>query len=134
VILVDSSVWIDFFAPRPRPAGLELGRLISEGAPLAVTGIVVTEVLQGLTRDAAQIERYLSMWDLLEPRGFSTFREAAAIFRLARSRGLTLTTVDTLVASIALEHGATLFTLDAGFSRIARLTHLALYLPSPLAL
>lgn len=130
MILVDSSVWIDFLSPRPRPAGLELARLISEGAPLAVTGIVVTEILQGLTRDAAQIERYLSMWDLLEPGGFSTFREAAAIFRLARSRGVALTTVDTLIASIALEHAATLFTLDGDFSQIARLTHLALYRPT----
>ena len=69
MILVDSSVWIDFFSAAPGPAGKELRRMISDAEPLAVTGIVVTEVLQGLKRDAARIERYLSMWETLEPRG-----------------------------------------------------------------
>ena len=40
-------------------------------------------ILQGLTRDIGQIEQYLSQWEMLEPRGFRTYREAAAIFRLA---------------------------------------------------
>ena len=101
--------------------------MISDAEPLALTGVVVTEILQGLTRDVTQIERHLAMWDMLEPTGFSTYREAASLFRLARSKGLSLTTIDTLVAAIALEHRATLFTLDKDFLRIARLTHLPLY-------
>jgi predicted nucleic acid-binding protein len=127
LILVDSSVWIDFFNHAPSRAGKELRRLISDAEPLALTGVLVTEILQGLTRDASQIERYLSMWDMLEPSGFATYSEAASLFCLARSKGLSLTTIDTLVAAIALEHRATVFTLDKDFSRIARLTHLPLY-------
>jgi predicted nucleic acid-binding protein len=127
LILVDSSVWIDFFNHAPSRAGKELRRMISDAEPLALTGVVVTEILQGLTRDVTQIERHLAMWDMLEPTGFSTYREAASLFRLARSKGLSLTTIDTLVAAIALEHRATLFTLDKDFLRIARLTHLPLY-------
>jgi predicted nucleic acid-binding protein len=101
--------------------------MITDAEPFALTGLVVTEILQGLTRDASQIERYLSMWDLLEPRGFATYREAAAIFRRARAKGIALTTIDTLIAAIALEHGAAVFTLDKDFSRIARLTNLSLH-------
>lgn len=127
MILVDSSVWIDFFSPVPRRAGKELRRMIADAEPFALTGVVVAEILQGLTRDVCQIERYLSMWDMLEPRGFSTYREAAAIFRLARAKGTSLTTIDTLIAAIALEHRATIFTLDKDFSRIARLTNLPLH-------
>jgi predicted nucleic acid-binding protein len=81
LILVDTSVWIDFFSSSPGPAGNELRRMIDEVEPIALTGVVVTEILQGLTRDFSRIERFLSMWDLLEPRGFSTYREAAAISR-----------------------------------------------------
>jgi predicted nucleic acid-binding protein len=124
---VDSSVWIDFFSSSPGRAGNELRRMISDAEPFALTGVVVTEILQGLTREASRIEGYLSQWEILEPIGFSTYRGAAAIFRLVRGKGVSLTTIDALIAAIALEHGASVFTLDKDFSRIARLTDLRLY-------
>jgi predicted nucleic acid-binding protein len=130
--LVDRSVWIDFFSPLPGRAGTELRRIIIDAEPFAIASMVVTEILQGLTRDVDEIERYLSMWDILEPAGFATYRKAAAIFRLARSKGVSLSTIDTLIAAIAIHHRATVFTLDKDFSRIARLTGLPLYpLPNP---
>jgi predicted nucleic acid-binding protein len=101
--------------------------LIEQSEPFALTGVVVTEILQGLARNANRIEHYLSLWDILEPHGFSTYREAAAIFRLARSKGITLTTMDALIAAIALENRAVLFTLDKDFSRVARIATLRLY-------
>jgi predicted nucleic acid-binding protein len=132
LILVDTSVWIDFFSSSPGRAGDELRRLIDEVEPFALTGVVVTEVLQGLTRDVNRIERYLSLWEMIEPRGFSTYREASAISRLARSRGISLTTIDTLIAAIALEHRASVFSLDKDFSRVVRITALRLHpLPEP---
>ena len=127
MILVDSSVWVDFFSSSPGRAGAELRRMIDESEPFALTGVVVAEVLQGLTRDAGRIEQFLVQWDMLEPTGFATYREAAAIYRGARAKGISLTTIDTLIAAIALEHGASVFTLDQDFSRIARITRLALY-------
>ena len=126
-MLVDSSVWIDFFNSAPGRAGDELREMIRDAEPFALTGVVVTEILQGLTRDARRIEQYLSQWEMLEPRGFRTYREAAAIFRLARSKGVCLTTIDALIAAIALEHRVSVFTLDRDFSRIARLTGLPLH-------
>jgi len=129
VILVDSSVWVDFFRPSPGRGGAELRRMIEESEPFALTGIVVAEVLQGLRRDAGVIERFLAQWDMLEPRGFDTYRSAAAIYRAAQGRrkGITCGTIDTLIAAIALEHGASVFTLDRDFVRIARMTGLELY-------
>lgn len=127
MILVDSSVWIDFFGVSPGRAGRELYRMISSAEPFALTGVVVSEILQGLTRNVSQIERYLLLWELLEPKGFSTYRHAATIFRLAKARGISLATIDTLIAAIALEHRASIFTLDKDFSRIAAITGLALY-------
>jgi predicted nucleic acid-binding protein len=127
LILVDSSVWIDFFSSSPGRAGAELRRMIEEAEPFALTGIVVAEVLQGLTRDARRIEQYLAQWEMLEPRGFETYREAAAIYRAARAKGVTPTTIDTVIAAIALEHNAGVFALDQDFSRIARITRLALH-------
>jgi len=101
--------------------------MIEESEPFALTGVVVAEVLQGLTRDSGRIEGVLAQWDSLEPRGFETYRSAAAIYRAARARGVSLTTIDTLIAAVALEHGASVFTLDQDFSRIARITGLSVY-------
>ena len=132
MILVDSSVWIDFFSSSPGRAGDELRRMITDAEPFALTGLVITEILQGLTRDASRIERYLSQWEMLEPSGYATYREAASIFRVARAKGVTLTSIDALIGAIAVEHGASVFTLDKDFSRIARITGLVLHpLPSP---
>jgi predicted nucleic acid-binding protein len=127
VILVDSSVWIDFFSFRPRAGGGELRRMIQQDEPFAITGVIVAEVLQGLVRDAVTIEGFLAQWEMLEPAGFETYRSAAAIYRRARASGVTLTTIDSLIAAIALEHGASVFTLDQDFSRIARITGLELH-------
>ena len=106
--------------------------MIANAEPFAITGLVVTEVLQGLTKGAARIESYLSQWQLLEPSGFKTYREAAVIFRMARTKGITLTTIDALIAAVALEHSASVFTLDKDFSKIASITGLSLYsIPRP---
>ena len=101
--------------------------MIADAEPFALAGVVVTEILQGLKRDVGRIEHYLSQWDMLEPTGFRTYREAALIFRSARAKGVAVTTIDALIAAIALEHGATLFTLDRDFSRISGIIRLPLY-------
>jgi len=127
LILVDSSVWIDFFRTPPGGGGSELRRMIEDSEPLALTGVVAAEVLQGLTRDVRAIEKFLAQWDILEPRGFETYRVAAAIYRTARRKGISLTTIDTLIAAVALEHNTSVFTLDRDFARIALITGLALH-------
>lgn len=127
MILVDSSVWIDFFSRSPGYAGKELRRFIADGENFALTGLILSEVLQGLTHSVREVEEYLLRWDFLEPSGMITYREAAAIFRSARAKGVTLTTIDTIIAAIALEHGATLFTIDKDFARITRITPLVLH-------
>ena len=127
MVLIDTSVWIDFFSRSPGPAGAELRRMIEDSEPFALAGIVVTEILQGLRGNAREIEHYLNFWELLEPGGISTYSEAASIYRLARSKGISVSTIDCLIAAIALEHNAAIFTLDKGFSRIAKLTPLRLY-------
>ena len=102
-------------------------RMIEDEAPLVVTAVVVTEVVQGFTRDASSVEEYLADFEMLEPKGFSTYRNAAAIFRAARSIGISLATIDVLIAAVALEYEAAVFTLDKDFSHIARITNLRLH-------
>jgi predicted nucleic acid-binding protein len=119
VILVDTSVWVDFLNSARGPAGDELERLIRANAPLVLTGLVLTEVLQGLKRDVGPVTELLPRWPLIEPGGFATYEAAATIFRQARTRGLTLSTVDAVLAALALEYNAAFFTLDQDFERLA---------------
>jgi predicted nucleic acid-binding protein len=65
LILVDSSVWIDFLSSCPSRAGAELRRMVAEAEPFALAGVVVTEVLQALRREVSRIEHYLSKWACL---------------------------------------------------------------------
>ncbi len=58
MILIDSSVWIDFFSSSPGLAGNELRRMIEEAEPFALTGVVIAEVLQGLTHDESRVEEF----------------------------------------------------------------------------
>jgi predicted nucleic acid-binding protein len=118
LILVDTSVWVDFLNSSRGPAGDELERLIKNNASLVLTGLVVTEVLQGLKREVAPVTKLLAQWPLVEPGGFATYEAAATIFRRARERGVTHSTVDALLAAVALEYDAALFTLDRDFERL----------------
>jgi predicted nucleic acid-binding protein len=89
--------------------------------------VAVTEILWDLQRDVSRLERYLSQWDMLAPKGFSKYREAVRIFRAALRKGVAFTTIDALIAAIGLEHSAALFTLDKDFTRIAGTIRLPLY-------
>lgn len=131
MILVDSSVWVDFLGLSPGKAGTELRRLISTGEPVAVAGVIVAEVLQGLKREPDRIESFLSEFNLLEPASFETYRVAASIFRKARAKGVSPSTIDTIIAAIALEHSTPILTLDLDFSRLARLTPIEVYCINP---
>jgi predicted nucleic acid-binding protein len=127
LILVDSSAWVDSFSSSPGEGGAELWRLINIGEPVAVAGVIVAEVLQGLTKDPTRIESFLSGFDLLKTSGFDTYRVAASLYRRARAKGVSPSTIDTLIAAIAVENGAPIFTLDRDFSRLAMLTPIELY-------
>ena len=119
MILVDTSVWVDFLNSNRGAAGDELEHLIRANAPLVLAGVIVTEVLQGLKREVVQVTRLLARWPLVEPNGFVSYVAAASIYRQARARGLTLSTIDALLATLAIEYQAALFTLDKDFEGLA---------------
>jgi predicted nucleic acid-binding protein len=88
--------------------------------------VVVAEILQGLIRNADRIERFLGQ-GLAGIERFSNLSGSGRICRAARGKGTSLRPIDTLIAAIALEYDATVFTLDHDFSRIALSTRLVLH-------
>ena len=122
MILVDTSVWIDFFAGRDLPNVAKLEQSILDNEDLALSGIILTEILQGIPDDTTyrRVRRYLSALIML-PMPESVFVRAADIYRKLRKQGITIRkTNDCIIAATALEHHCQLLHSDKDFRPIAK--------------
>jgi predicted nucleic acid-binding protein len=122
MVLVDTSVWIDFFAGRDRVHVAQLETLIRDGRNLALCGIILTEILQGIRDDAVYTltETRLRFLILL-PMCRNTFLLAAQIYRSLRKHGVTVRKpVDCMIAAVAIENSIPLLHNDRGFLSIAK--------------
>ncbi len=126
MMLVDTSVWIDFFAARNTAQVAVLESSIDQKEDLCLCGVVLTEVLQGIRDDKQykQTESVLSNLIYL-PMDQSTFLLAANIYRTLRSRGITIrNSVDCMIAAVCIEHKADLLHNDRDFDHIADVSDL----------
>ena len=122
MILVDTSVWIDFFASRDLPHAVALEQSIIDNDDLAICGIVLTEILQGISDDTThrRVRRYLRPLIML-PMHEAVFIRAAAIYRTLRKQGITIRkTNDCIIAATAMRHHCELLHNDRDFDLIAK--------------
>ena len=85
MVLVDTTVWIDFFAGKSTREVGELERLLGEEEDICTCGVILTEVLQGIREDD-DYRRTLSRFDafLFLPMKRPTFLRAAELYRSLR--------------------------------------------------
>lgn len=117
MILVDSSVWIDYFRGDPTPESDRLDKLLGV-EPLATGDLVLTEVLQGFDdeREFNQAKGLLTSLAIVELGGRDVAIEAARNFRVLRSRGVTVRkTIDTVIATRCIKDGFALLYSDKDF-------------------
>jgi predicted nucleic acid-binding protein len=117
VILVDSSVWIDYLRGSDTPQARTLDSLLGR-TPLAIGDLILTEVLQGCAseRQAAEVERLFASLTLLTLGGREVALEAARNFRRLRGRGVTVRkTIDGVIATHCILGGHTLLHRDRDF-------------------
>jgi predicted nucleic acid-binding protein len=130
VIVVDTSVWVELLRDARGPHDRTLRRLLEEGTDVAVTEVVVMELLAGVRtphRLAALRDRLLA-FPLLRLRGLADYEQAAAIYRSCRRGGETVRSLaDCLVAVPAIREDVELLASDEDFEAIARHTELRLY-------
>ena len=124
MILVDTSVWIDWFRKRATPSTARLQMLLDEGRGFGVTPVIVQEILQGAAdgREFALLDQYFSTQTMLMPDdSLRTHCRAARLYFDCRRRGCTpRSTIDCLIAQIAVEHAARLLHDDHDFERISK--------------
>ena len=117
MILVDSSVWIDYFRGIPSSQTDRLHALLGN-EPLATGDLVLAEVLQGFTsaQDFNQGKKLLTSLPIIELVGGNIAIQAANNFRTLRSLGITVRkTIDTLIATSCIEKGLALLYSDKDF-------------------
>lgn len=117
MILVDSSVWIDYFRGTSSPQTDRLDSLLGI-EPIATGDLCLTEVLQGFgdERDFAQAKALLTSLIIVPIGGKDVAIEAARNFRTLRAKGITVRkTVDTLIATRCIESGLALLYSDRDF-------------------
>jgi predicted nucleic acid-binding protein len=123
MILVDTSVWIDFFRGIENEAVHAFHRIIQEQIHYGITSLIYQEVLQGAQNkaDFNQLANHLETQLFYHPVDpVSTSRRAARIYQECRLKGITISsTIDCLIAQIALEHGLYLLHHDKDYVRIA---------------
>ncbi|WP_338416435.1 PIN domain nuclease [uncultured Sphaerotilus sp.] len=117
MILVDSSVWIDFFRGTVTPQTERLDALLSSEL-LVVGDLILAEVLQGFSseRDFNQARKLLTALDVVTLGGPEIAIQAARNFRTLRARGVTIRkTIDTLIATRCIESDYALLFSDRDF-------------------
>jgi tRNA(fMet)-specific endonuclease VapC len=117
-VLVDTSIWIEYFNHRRSQSGEAVEDLLRKGRVI-ITGIVLTELLQGARLKSefdAILESILALPFL--DATLNTWVEAGRISYSLRKRGVTVPTTDVIIASLAIERQCLLFSLDSHFDRI----------------
>lgn len=126
MILVDSSVWIDYFRSAETPQVALLDSLFGR-SPLAVGDLIAAEVLQGVQdeREFKLVKRTLDAFDHVDLGGYDLAVKASENYRVLRARGITIRkTIDTIIATRCIEDGLSLLHSDRDFLPFA--THLGL--------
>ena len=117
MILVDSSVWIDYFRGTATAQTEKLDSLLGR-EPLLIGDLILTEVLQGFTtdKDFKQALKFLDGFEVVELGGKDLAIKAAKNFRALRALGITVRkTIDTVIATRCIESGYTLLHADRDF-------------------
>ena len=131
MVLIDTTVWIDFFAGRELPHVAILERLIKNREDICICGIILTEVLQGI-REKREFNKTRELFNamILLPMSYSVFLRAAEAYRFLRRKGVTIrNSVDCMIASVAIENDILLLHNDRDFVPIEKYLGLKVLIP-----
>ena len=115
--LVDTSVWIDFFAGRQTVQSDRLGELLGERRVI-VGDVILLEILQGFRHDAhlQRAATLLRRGPVVAMLGEARALSAAARYRRLRARGITIRkTIDLVIGSWCIEEDVPLLHADRDF-------------------
>jgi len=131
MILVDTSVLIDLFKGNDNEAVRNFREIIQQQVPFGISSVIYQEVLQGARtrKEYATLNEYLSTQRFFHPKDhLASYAGAAEIYFNCRENGITIrSTIDCLIAQIALEHELILLHNDKDFTAMSPVIGLRTY-------
>jgi predicted nucleic acid-binding protein len=131
MILVDTSVLIDLFKGASNGPANRMREVLGHHIPFGITSVIYQEMLQGAKSDKEYnlLKDYLSSQRFFHPQdAVKTYEDAARIYFSCRKKGVTIrSTIDCLIAQIALEQDLALLHNDRDFDAMAPIIKLRLY-------
>ena len=131
MILVDSSVWIDYFNGK-RSWQTDLFDHMLSNVPIIMGDLILTEVLQGFKsdKDYKAAKNYLSELPFRQMGGYNVAVQSAQNYRKLRKAGVTVRkTIDIIIATFCIIEGLTLLHDDRDFDPIASHFPLTAFVP-----
>lgn len=128
MVLVDTSVWIDFFQAPESQSVSELVALIKDHNRVSLCGVVLQEVLQGIRNQKSfDIVRERLLKFPFVDANRETWLLAAWLYRDLRAKGITMPPVDVTIAAVAIQNDLSLFSMDAHFVEVSKMSGLRLH-------
>lgn len=123
-LLVDTSVWSLAYRRDSPPGIAEVGILrdaLAGGDRVVTTGVILLELLRGFVPEQARraIRDDLGAVDVIEP-SWTDYEAAAGLSNTCRRAGVQLSSIDALIAQLAIAHDLVLLTTDQDFVHAAR--------------
>jgi predicted nucleic acid-binding protein len=131
VILVDSSVWINYFNGIPTWQTDLLDNYLSN-IPVIIGDLILIEVLQGFksNKDYETAKDFLSVLPFRQIGGYNIAIQSAQNYRILRKSGVTVRkTIDVIIATFCIMEGLTLLHDDRYFDPMV--THFSLKVATP---
>jgi hypothetical protein len=121
-VLVDTSVWIDFFHGHLTPQVAQLKELLGE-EEILLGDLILAEILQGVREhEVARVEKAFAAFRVVPLVGEAVARQSASAYRTLRSRGITVPkTIDCLIAAWCIRNRTPLLHNDRDFLPFAQL-------------
>jgi len=131
MILVDTSVLVDFFQGNENRGTIHFRGILEKEIPFGITSLIFQELLQGAKseKEYETLRVYLSSQRFFHPKHpIDSYAEAARIYFICRKRGITVrSSLDCLIAQVALENELLLLHNDRDFDAMAPVIGLRLY-------
>lgn len=128
MILVDTSAFIEFLNCTGSPYDRAIQEMTDDGGgEICITGMVLTEILQGIRDERAfrEVRDSLLAFRILSLTSPDSYIKAAQIYRNCRKKGFTIRrAADCLIAQVAIENNLELLHNDRDFEAIANVVRL----------
>jgi tRNA(fMet)-specific endonuclease VapC len=119
-VVIDSSVWMDYFRPGKNTSADQVNLLLDEGRA-TLCGMIELEILQGLReKEQTMVQDLFRVLHFIDSRR-EDFIAAGLMLNQLRKKGITIPSSDCLIAAQCIREGLPLFTLDNDFKQIPAL-------------